>query len=500
MQMVQNFPLFAIIFMTSCSVICAVLKPKAAKYYCLFWLLVTLVLHGMPLGYVLKNGSYVYWMSRWPAPWGNEIRVGVLEALMAFAFTLVMLLSCLGGMKHIFEDVESTKTNLYFTMISFLMLSLLVLVYTNDIFTAYVFVEINTIASCALVMLRFRPGRTLAATVKYMVMSLLGSGLFLLGICILYNITGHLLMEPMGRELQRLYQEGQYLFPLTVAVALFGISLSIKSALFPFHTWLPDAHGSATATSSAVLSGLVLKGYIFLLMKIYARVIGLNILADDRITDVLFLFGVLAMILGSLRAMMQKDLKRMLAYSSIAQIGYIFLGIGLRTEEGFAAACVQILAHAVTKPMLFCCAAGFMDVSGGSRQMKDLVRAGWRDPLSGAAFVTGSLSMIGIPFFAGFITKVSLTGAVVSYGHTKLIFGLAAIAISTVLNALYYIPVIATIFSARKDLSFHEKEKAKYQPAYVIAMVLFMLCNFAVGTFAGPLLEAIRTGISQFGM
>ena len=500
MQMVQNFPFFAIIFMTSCSVITTVLKPKVAKYYCLFWLCLTLVMHGMTLAFVLKNGSYVYWMSRWPAPWGNEIRIGVLEALMAFGFTLVLILSCLGGMKHIFEDVEPTKVNLYFTMISFLMLSLLVLIYTNDIFTAYVFVEINTIASCALVMLRYRPGRTLAATTKYMVMSLLGSGLFLLAICILYNITGHLLMEPMGKEIQRLFAEGKYTYPMAIAVALFGVSLSIKSALFPFHTWLPDAHGSATATSSAVLSGLVLKGYILMLIKIFYRVIGLNIIRNERITDILFLFGVCAMIIGSLRALQQTDLKRLLAYSSVAQVGYIFLGIGLGTEAGLAAACVQILVHAVTKPMLFCCAGGFMDVSGGSREMKDLVRAGWRDPLGGAAFLVGALSMIGIPFFAGFITKITLATAVIEYGHAKMVIGIAAIAVSTLLNALYYIPTVSTLFSARRDQSPYTGEKPSYSWEYVAAMVVFILCNFAIGLGASRLLSAINSGISMLGL
>ena len=501
MEMVQNFPLFSIILMTSCGVVCSVLKPKAAKWYCLFWLTVSLVLQFMTLVYVAQTGeAYVYWMGRWPAPWGNEIRIGILEALMGFVFNLVMLLSVLGGMKHIFEDVEPTKVNLYFTMISLLLLSLFILVYTNDIFTAYVFVEINTIGSCALVMLRYKPGKTLIATTKYMIMSLLGSGLFLLGISILYNITGQLLLEPMGKSVRELYANGQYLYPISIAVAFFAVGLSIKGALFPFHSWLPDAHGSATATSSAVLSGLVLKGYIFLLIKIFYRVIGLEILFGDRVTDMLFLFGMMAMIFGSVLALKEHDLKRMLAYSSVAQVGYIFVGIGTGTESGFAAACVQMIVHAVTKPMLFCSAGGFMDVSGGSKRMEDITRAGWRDPVGGVAFLVGALSMIGIPFFAGFITKVYLSGSVVDMGGVRMVAGLAAIAVSTLLNALYYIPTVSNLFSARKDTTPYADVKVHYTWEYVVAMVVFIICNFIIGAGATKIMGLITQGISMFGL
>ena len=500
MELVQNFPLLSIIIMTSCGAICTLLKGKAAKWYCLVCLAATLALNLFAFFYTLQNGAYVYFMGRWSAPWGNEIKVGVIEALLASAFAFVMILSVLGGLEHILEDVESTKVNLYFVMIAFLMLTLLILVYTNDIFTAYVFVEINTIASCALVMMRYKPGKTLVATTKYMIMSLLGSSLFLFAVCILYNITGHLLMEPMGQEVRRLYAEGQYLFPLTVAIAFMGVGLSIKGALFPFHTWLPDAHGSATTTSSAVLSGLVLKGYIFLLIKIYCRVIGLDVLAGDHMPDVLFLFGAAAMVIGSVRAMQQTDLKRLLAYSSISQVGYIFVGLGLGTEAGIAAAIVQILAHAVTTPMLFCAAGGFMNVSGGSRKLQDMTGAGRRDPLSGVAFLVGAFSMIGIPLFAGFITKLTLTQAALGHGSVKCVLALIVIIVSTVLNALYYIPTVSTLFSARNDLTPYRNRYAHYHVPYVAAMVLFMIVNICVGTLAGPLLEAIYAGLPSLGM
>jgi multicomponent Na+:H+ antiporter subunit D len=451
------------------------------------------------LAYTLKTGeSYVYLMGRWSAPWGNEIRVGILEALMATVFSGVMLLSLYGGMHHIFEDCDDEKSNLYFTMISLLMSSLFALIYTNDIFTGYVFVEINTIASCALVMLK-SSGKTLVATTKYLIMSLLGSGLFLMGIVTLYGITGELLMESIAVKVRDIYAAGTYRIPLTVIVGLFSIGLAVKSALFPFHSWLPDAHGNATASSSAILSGLVLKGYIILLIKIFCRVIGLDIIAADKASNFLFAFGVLAMICGSISALKEKDLKRMLAYSSVAQVGYIYVGIGLNSDAGMLAACIQIIAHALTKPMLFCASGGFMDVSGGSKSMSDITGAGRRDKLGGIAFTVGALSMIGIPFFAGFVTKVNLTTAAVSLGGHRMPIALIAIAVSTLLNALYYVPVIFNLYSKRTDGKF-EGVKADYHWEYVFAMVVFIILNLCFGTFSEPIVGAIRDGLAMFGM
>ena len=210
-------------------------------------------------------------MGHYPAPWGNEIRAGVLEALMALCFSVVMIFSLLGGMKHIFHDVEEAKLNLYFIMMDLLMSSLLALIYTNDLFTAYVFIEINTISACAIVMIK-NTGRTIVAATRYLIMSLLGSGLFLIGITLIYDLTGHLLMSNIKESMAALHASGAYILPITVTIGLISTGMAIKSALFPFHSWLPDAHGSAVTSSSAILSGLVLKGYIILLIKIFYRV------------------------------------------------------------------------------------------------------------------------------------------------------------------------------------------------------------------------------------
>lgn len=497
MDAVRNFPFAAIMLYLAGGVTCCVLSAKWAKRVCLLLNCAVTALMIAVTVYTARAGeSFVYYMGHFPAPWGNELRIGPAEALMAAVFSAIMTLTLLGGMKHIFEDCEPEKINFYFTVISLLMCSMLALIFTNDLFTAYVFVEINTIASCALVMVRYKSGRALAATARYLIMSLLGSGLFLIGIIMLYGITGHLLMENIAVSVKALAASGEYSLPLTVITGLFAAGIALKSALWPFSEWLPDAHSSATVSSSGILSGLVLKGYIILLIKIFCRVIGMETVLKTGVTDVLLVFGAFAMVIGSVYALREKDIKRMLAYSSVAQIGYIYLGIGLGSEAGLFAAFIQIAAHAFTKPMLFNAAGGFMDVSGGTRQLPKMRGAARRDVLSGISFLTGAMSMIGIPFFAGFITKLSLTRAAVAAGGWRIWASIAAVVISTVLNAMYYLPAVAMLFSKRGENPSAESCKACYTAEFAAASVFFILLNLFLGCCPGIISAVLEKGIA----
>lgn len=403
---------------------------------------------------VATGEHFTYMMGHFPAPWGNEIRGGPFEALMATIFAFVMGFSILGGVFNIYEDVPKKKQYLYFLMMNLLLSSMIALIYTNDMFTAYVFIEINTLAACAIVMSK-DSGDTIVATIRYLIMSLLGSGLFLMGIAMLYNITGHLLMESLQPVILQMAESEQYYLPLTVVFAVTTLGLCVKSALYPFHSWLPNAHGTATSSSSAILSGLVLKGYIILLMKMMYRVYTPELLAKLHITDAIFVLGILGMILGSVNALRERHIKRMTAYSSVAQIGYIFMGIGLNSEVGMMAASFHILSHAITKPMLFLAAGGLANVSGHSYEFKDLKGSAHRNKIAGVAFVIGALSMIGIPLFAGFPSKLFFSTAAIHSDYFRMPVVLIALAISTALNALYYLPVCINIWRTKEEAHGH---------------------------------------------
>ena len=213
MDFVQNFPFFSIFLSMFSGTVSSVLPAKAAKWVNTFVIGAVGCMSAVLLVYLMgKGASYTYMMGHFPAPWGNEIRAGVLEAGMALFFCVIMLLSMMGGRKKLLGEVEYSKHNLYYILTDLLLSSLLALVYTNDLFTAYVFVEINTISACGLIMIR-QNGRTIEAAVRYMIMSLLGSGLLLVGISMLYDMTGHLLMSNIKESVGEIVAHGEYQVP-----------------------------------------------------------------------------------------------------------------------------------------------------------------------------------------------------------------------------------------------------------------------------------------------
>ena len=496
MNFVQNFPAISILLCLFAGIISSGLERKAARGLSRALLIAELFLNGSTLLYVLGTGeAFVYVMGKFPAPWGNEIRAGVLEALVALFFCIIMFLSLEGGVKKLADEVEEGKTYLYYVLCDLLLSSLLALVYTNDLFTAYVFVEINTIAACGLIMIR-QNGRTIEAAARYMIMSLLGSGLLLMGICMLYDLTGHLLMSNIKEQVAMISEVGEYRIPLLVAIALISVGLSIKSALFPFHAWLPDAYGYSTVSSAAILSSLVSKGYIFLLFKIVYRVIGFEVFYSSRIIDILFIFGLMGMIFGSLSAIKENDIRRMIAFSSVAQIGYIYMGIGMGTQAGMSASVFHILSHAATKSLLFIAAIGLTDVSDGSRQFIKLTGAAYRNKWAGVAFTMGALSMVGVPLFSGFISKLLFAQAAVQ-NQMKMLPALIVLGISTILNAIYFMKTVIRIYTPVEDFEF-ETVTFRNMKIYAAALVCFIALNVFLGVSSQPIVDLIEQGLAMF--
>lgn len=499
MELWQSIPFACILLPLGSAAMTSALKGRWARNWTIF---VLTVVTGLSVAFVALmsgfEGSYTYMMGHFPAPWGNELRAGMLEAVTALFFSIIMLLSLLGGLKKVEEHILCDKQSLYYVMLLLLTAALMAQIYTNDLFTAYVFLEIMTIAACSLITARTK-GRTLVAATRYMIMNLLGSGLFLLGITMLYDLTGHLLMSNIREAVAALAQSGEYHLPLTVVVALMSIGLGIKSALFPFHTWVPDAYSYSTPTSAAVLSSLVSKGYIFLLLKIYYRVIGLDVIASTGILDVLFAFALVGMVMGSLSAIRQSDVRRMIAFSSVAQIGYIFMGFGMGTEQGMVAAVFHIFAHAVCKAMLFLAAGGLADASGNSKQFRDLRGSGFRSPIAGVAFTIGALSMVGFPFLGGFTSKINFAMAAMNAGDVRMILVLGVLVISTWLNTIYFLKTVITLYRKPLPGAEYPVERGRRGFCFNASLVLFAGVNVALGLFSQGVIEAITRGLTNFG-
>ena len=476
MSFVWNFPLFTIVFSLFSGVLCMILSGERARRYTLVFESVLIVLVSAVLWYTWHTGeAFTYKMGEFPAPWGNEIRAGVLEALVALTFLVVLVSSVFGGYRFIATDLDESKVNLYYSLLNLMTAALMALIWTNDIFTGYVFLEILTLTSCGCLIVR-EIGRTTVAAIRYMILNLLGSGLFLLGVVLLYDVT-----------------------VLTLAAGILTIGLSIKSGLFPFHYWMPDTYGWATPTSASVLSSLVSKCYIFLLIKIYFRVIGLEVFEQMPIRNILMVLGMCGIVFGSVSAIRAGNINRMLAFSSAAQIGYIFMGIGIGGIPGYTAAIFQILAHSVTKSMLFMTSPRLSEVSENSLLFRKLQGSAMRDRDAGAFFLIGSLSMIGIPIFAGFASKLFFALAAIEHGsQVKLILTMVVMAVSSMLTAVYFMRTLIRIYSIPGERLADSDRRAHHRAGYNVPMLVLTAINLMLGLWSWVFVGLIEQGLHMF--
>lgn len=442
------------------------------------------------------NESFTYQLGHVPAPWGNELRAGPLEGLLAFVFSLVMVLTFSGSREDLIADIKPHRLGNYCLLMQLLYGALLAMIYTDDLFTAYVFVEVAAVTACVVVSAK-ESGRSIVSAIRYLMFNCLGSGLFLLGIAILYALTGHLLFSSLQQAVEQYLLSGSSKLPLIVSALLMTLGLSIKSAQFPFHAWLPDAHASATTTSSAILSGLLLKGYLIILMKLMVRVFGPFVMVSSYLCDLLLLLGLAGMLFASVAALRQEEVKRMIAYSSSAQISYIFLSLGLGSQLGLLAACFQIIVHALTKSMIFL-GAGAMINGVHGHYWGQLRGAARKVPVGGIAFTVGGLSLCGIPLLAGFSSKycIALAALDSDWQMAPALFGLVA---SSVLNAMYYIPAILVIWGRTKPNQEEEWNPISIGWEQKLALGFLLFCNLYLGMRFGLVRNLIEQGINLLG-
>lgn len=504
MDIVRNFPFFSIMICMFSAIVSSVLSSKASRYVTRIALLIVSVLSAILLYYTHMSGeSFVYLMGHFPAPWGNEIRAGELEALMALFISVIALFSVMAGMQAVLKDIEEDKQNLYFILVDLMTASIISMIYTNDLFTGYVFIEINTIAGCGLIMIR-QIGKSVVTAMRYMVISLVGSGLFLIGLTMLYTISGHLLMSNIQESVRVLVHDDKYSVTLTIIVGLITVGLAIKSGLFPFHLWIPDAYGYSNVASSSLLSSIVSKGYILLLIKIFYRVIGFDNIVKSGIGNILFVFGVIAMIMGSVLAIHEDNIRRMIAYSSIAQIGYIYMGLGLGTKAGTVAALFHIISHGSTKSLLFLASAEFTEGSH-SKKFSELYGKGRKYRGSALCYSIGAFSMVGFPLLAGFISKLQFANAAVGF-RGRMFIALGALAISTILNSIYFLRSVIILYSAdirsrdtkETDTYLEGGSSISAKLQYFCSIGALVVINFILGIKAQAIIEIISSGLDIF--
>lgn len=356
----------------------------------------TALLALLALGRVLGRGELRYAVGGWPPPWGIELVVDHLSGFVAVAVSGMGALALLyaGGWR---AGLGSPAA--FFALALLFLASLLGIVVTGDLFNLFVFLEVASIASYALV--ASAGGRALMAAFRYIILGTVGASLYLLGVGHLYLLTGTLNMADLAARLPALASSPV----LAVAVAFVVVGLGIKMGLFPLHGWLPDAYTHAPAAVTALLAPVTTKVAAYALARVLFSVLDAPGTAGGAplLTGLAWGGGV-AIVAGGFLALRQRDLRRLLAYSSVSQIGYIALGVGLANRAALTGAYLHILNHAMMKGCLFF-VAGAAVARLGTPLLADLRLMHRRMPLSTACLVVAALSLVGIPPTGGFFSK-----------------------------------------------------------------------------------------------
>lgn len=413
---------------------------------------------------------------------GIEFKVDAFASFFALFVSTLSLLIFLYSSGDKTEGIESPEFFRYYVLYFLMLFSMYGILFSNDIFNTYVFIEILSLTSCAIVSIK-RKKEPYPAAFRYVMLNEIGSLSFLFGIALLYMTTGRLNID----LLQEALSAGTIQANVWIAVAFFTAGLGLKAAVFPFHIWLPDAHASAPSTSSAILSSVVVKMYLFILIKLYVKVFGFPLLANSGLSTLLMILAALGMIMGSIYALAQKDLKRMLGYSSVSQIGYIVLGIAFLSDEGLRAALFHIVSHGFTKAALFL-SVGIVIYLKKSRSVKGFEGTGFQMPVAMSVFAVAAFSMIGIPLTSGFIAKWTLGIAAESASQ---FFFLVVIVVSSFLNAMYYLPILFTAFFKDPATGPQRAKIEKIPFAMLFSIVVLAALVLFVGVFPDVLSSMI---------
>lgn len=370
------------------------------------------------------------------APLGIPMSIDALAAsmaiLVAVSATLVVLYSS-SYMKGSHHEVR------YYAVVMILLTSAFGFVLTRDLFNLFVFFEILCISSFILVSWE-QNAPSLEASFKYMVLGAIGSTFLLVAIALSYRLAGRLDMAGIAQA-----YAGAPKAYTALAAALFLFGVGVEAAIFPVNTWLPDAHSSAPSSISAILSGFVIELSLLVVFRVLNTVFG----AVDML-PVLMVVAIIGVVVGEFSAYAQKDLKRMLAYSSVSQIGIMLFAFSIGTPESAQAGLQHLLMHTGAKSALFLI-AGYFIVRTGSRLVEDYVGLGRRMPVSAALFGLAALSLVGAPPLFGFFTKLQILQAAAGSGGALAWAGIAIILLGTAVEAMYLFRVLRILFSTAHD-------------------------------------------------
>lgn len=446
--------------------------------------LATLCLVIFAIGLIGDQPS-TYRMGNWAPPWGIVLVSDGLSTLLLLTISIIAFLAIIFSVRYMDRYTSKPK---FFALFMLMVGGMNGVVLTGDFFNLFVFLEIASLASYALVAFGCEH-EELEASFKYLILSGVASTFLLLGIGIIYSLTGSLNMADVARTVGQMTSNSAVMF----ATALFIMGFGLKAALVPFHPWLPDAHPAAPAPISAMLSGVLIKALgVYTLMRLIFNVFGLS----PFISSVLLVLGGLSMVVGGLLAIGQDDLKRLLAYSSISQIGYVVAGIALGTPLGILGGLFHLINHATFKSLLFL-SSGAIEYGTETRKLSSMGGLSRTMPVSSTTAAVGFLSISGIPPLNGFWSKLIIVVALVQ--ARQYVLAVVAVAVSF-LTILYFMRVQRNLFFGDAPAGLSGTREVPYLMRFSL-VVLALMClamglfyPYLSGTVLGPARDALLEG------
>ena len=445
--------------------------------------LTTLSLLALAVASVGQSG--VYEIGKWSIPLGINLVLDGLSSLMLLAISIVSTAAMLFSARYMEQYTAKSK---YLSLFMLMVAGMNGVVLSGDIFNLFVFLEIASIASYALVGFGCEH-EELEASFKYMVMGSIGSIFVLFAVALVYGNTGSLNMAYISKAIASCGLNTGLAF----ALALFITGFGLKAALVPFHAWLPDAHPSAPAPISAMLSGVLIKTLgVYALVRVVFNVFGISISTGW----LLIVLGLLSMVAGAFLAIGQWDLKRLMAYSSISQLGYVVLGIGLGglilarggnlawASLAILGGLFHLLNHAVYKSLLFL-TSGSIEMSTGTRQMKQMGGLAEKMPVTRATCTVASASIVGIPPFSGFWSKLILVIAAI---QASFYWVAAIIVFVSLCTLIMYLKVQRYVFLGEVPENLQQTKEAR--GSMLIAMVFLACLCVSMGLLLVPSLRS----------
>lgn len=426
------------------------LLPNGRLAWCMTMVVTSLcLLFALQIFTDVSAGQLIHYeLGGWAPPWGIAYEIDALNALIALLITAAGAVISLYAWDSVERDIPRDKQALFYAAFQLCFLGLLGMSLTGDIFNVFVFLEVSSLSTYALISMG-RSRRALTASFQYLILGTIGATFFLIGVGLAYVATGSLNMADLATQLAR----SPHTRTIETALGFIFLGMGLKAAMFPLHQWLPRAYTFAPIMVSAFLAATATKVAVYVIGRTIYTVFSATYALETIYDELLIILGAIAVVYGAWQAMRQTHIKPLLAWSSVSQIGYFMLGFGLLSATGLMATMIHLFNHGLIKAALFL-AAGILLYQTGTLKISNLAGTAGRSKLVFVVFVIAGLSLIGVPGTVGFISKWYL---VLAAAELQAWWIIVVVLVGSLMAIVYVWKIIEAMYFQTADTSVEVK-------------------------------------------